>query len=92
MRIKIREKKGGIDVCAGDRIMFNGSAYVLLNHQISIKYDRIFPTISHTEFNRLLKAGFVEYVGKRRTRGFDIEYDLYQFVEKKIGDENEIYN
>ena len=92
MKIKIREKKGDIDVYAGDQIMFNGAAYVLTTQTVHVRFNDVCPTISRTEFNRLLKGGFVEYVGKRRTKGFNIEYDLYQFVEKKIGDENEAHN
>lgn len=83
MRIKIQGKKGGIDVGIGDVIIFNGAVYILMTKKVWGAWYQYNPTISKTEFSRLLKNGIVEMSSEKYKSSITHEeYDKYKIVKE----------
>lgn len=60
-----------------DKIMDNGNCYQLITQSFSKDWFNVTPTISKTEFNRLMKMGVLgEPYKQKRT----IEVTMYDFI------------
>ena len=82
MKIPTKEKKGGIEVDVGDRIIFNGSAYILISKRVFGGWNYYYPSVSKTTFNKLLKGGFVKLLDKKyKSPIADFECDMYEICK-----------
>ena len=80
MKIKVQGKRDAIDVDGNDKIMFNGVVYILMTRQIFGGWHWYNPTISKTEFNKLLKGGFVKLSDTKYISYDGNTYAMYEFV------------
>ena len=60
-----------------DKIMYNGSCYQLITQSFFKNWCDLSPTISKTEFNRLMKLGVL---GKPYKQKRMIEVTMYDFI------------
>lgn len=82
MKITINGKKGGIEVDVGDKIIFNGSAYILISKRVFSGWHYYSPSVSKTTFNKLLKGGFVKLLDKKyKSPIADFECDMYEICK-----------
>ena len=80
MKIKVQGKRDAIDVDVNDKIMFNGAVYILMTRQIFGGWHWYNPTISKTQFNKLLKNGFVRLSDTKYIAYGGETCDMYEFV------------
>lgn len=85
MKIKILNKKGGIEVTNGDLIMFNGYSYILMTQRIWSGYSKVNPVVSQTQFNKLVKSGNI--VKSPKMYHSKLTNGLYPMYEIKEGEE-----
>jgi len=64
-----------------DKIMFNGACYILITKKIWVEWSEVSPTISKTEFNRLMKLGVLSEPHKTKLRFSEVQ--IYNF---KLGE------
>lgn len=62
-----------------DKIMDNGSCYQLITQSFHKDWANLTPTISRTEFNRLMKMGVLGEPYKQK-RAFGLEVTMYNFI------------
>ena len=85
MKVKIKEMKGGLEVGENDVILYNEACYQIITQRVLIGYYETHPTISKTEFNRLLKQGliFTPDMVYKSSYYYDGNFTLYKFKEVK---------
>lgn len=81
MKINILNKKGGIEVGKSDVILDNGSCYILLTQKVRRGYNEYSPSISKSQFNKLIKGGYIKLSEKKYRPHYGCPMDLYEFTE-----------
>ena len=72
--------KQTFNITAKDRILDNGTAYVLITRQVSRGYDHYSPQIPKALFQKLLKDDKIELAPEKyRSPISNEQYNLYRF-------------
>lgn len=77
MEVKATNTRQKFDCTKKDKIMYNGNCYQLITQSFHKDWFDITPTISKTEFNRLIKMGVL---GKPYKQKRTIEVTMYDFI------------
>ena len=79
IEVKVTNTRQKFNCTNQDKIMFNGNCYQLITRTFYKNWFNITPTISKTEFNRLMKLGVLGKPYKQK-RTFGFEVIMYDFT------------